>query len=57
MEKYIAPALQELNVNVEMMIAGSITGIGGDSGLQKGEGEVPTDADVKGSFYGETIFD
>ena len=41
----------------EQMIAASITGIGGNSGIGQGTGEVPADADVKGNFYGETIFD
>ena len=41
----------------EQMIAASITNIGGNSGIGKGTGEVPIDADVKGNFYGETIFD
>ncbi len=57
MKKYIAPALDELNVNAEMMIAGSITDIGGNSGIDFGQDETPTEADVKGSFYGETLFD
>ncbi len=57
MKKYIAPALDELNVNAEMMIAGSITDIGGNSGIEFGTEDTPTEADVKGSFYGETIFD
>ena len=41
----------------EQMIAASITNIGGNSGIGMGDGPVPTDADVKGNFYGETIFD
>ncbi len=57
MKKYIAPALDELNVNTEMMIAGSITDIDGNSGIEFGTDETPKEADVKGSFYGETIFD
>ena len=44
-------------IQAEQMIAASITGVGGNSGIGQGTGEVPTDADVKGNFYGETIFD
>ncbi len=47
MKKYIAPALDELNVNTEMIIAGSIASVGGNSNLQKGEGETPEEADAK----------
>lgn len=54
---YISPAMDVTYMVAEQMIAASITGIGGDSGIGKGTGEVPTDADVKGNFYGETIFD
>ena len=55
---YIAPALDVQHVQAEMMIAASITGIGGNSGLEMGEGNAPEDADVKdGNFFGESIFD
>ena len=54
---YIIPALTEQRVQTEMMIAGSITNVGGNSGIGKGDGEVPTEADVKGNYYGESIFD
>ena len=47
---YIIPALTEQRVQTEMMIAGSITGVGGDSGLQPGEGETPGEADVKRGY-------
>lgn len=43
---YIAP-LMEVEVLLEdEMLATSITGIAGDSGMQQGTGDVPTDADV-----------
>lgn len=54
---YIIPALTEQRIQAEQMIAASITGVGGNSGIGQGTGEVPTEADVKGNFYGETIFD
>jgi hypothetical protein len=54
---YISPAMDVTYMVAEQMIAASITGIGGNSGIGQGTGEVPTDADVKGNFYGETIFD
>lgn len=54
---YISPAMDVTYMVAEQMIANSITKVGGDSGIGKGDGPVPTDADVKGSFYGETIFD
>ena len=53
----MTPALDVQYVQAETMIAASITGIGGDANIQKGTGETPEEADVKGSFYGETIFD
>lgn len=46
---YIVPAITELRVQTEMMIANSITDVGGNSGIDLGEGEVPTEADVKGN--------
>ena len=56
---YIIPALEVTPCVAEQMIAASITGIGGNSGLGKADPTepVPTEADVKGSFYGETLFD
>ena len=46
---YIIPATKVESAVVEQMLANSITQIGGDSGLGKGTGETPTDADVKES--------
>ena len=54
---YIAPALDVQFVQMEQMIAASITKVSGDANIGLGDGETPTEADVKGSFYGETIFD
>ena len=56
---YIIPTLSEHNVQTEMLIAASITSVGGNSGLGMGEGDTPTDADVKdaGNYFGESIFE
>ena len=52
---YIIPALEVTPCVAEQMIAASITNVTGPIGL--GDGTVPAEADVKGSFYGETLFD
>lgn len=39
------------------MLAGSVTGVGGNSGIGMGDGDTPSEADVKGNFFGESIFD
>ena len=44
---YISPAMDVTFVVAEQMIANSITSVGGNSGLDLGEGEVPSEADVK----------
>lgn len=44
---YIIPATKVESAVIEEMIAASITNVGGDSGLTFGEGDTPTDADVK----------
>jgi len=56
---YMTPALSEHTIQTEMLIAASITNVGGTSGIDMGTGETPTDADVKdgGNYFGETIFD
>lgn len=46
---YIIPVTEISQGVVEQMIAASITTIGGDSGLQKGEDEIPANADTKES--------
>ena len=46
---YIIPATKVEAAVIEEMIAASITAIGGDSGLDKGTGNLPDRADVKES--------
>ena len=54
---YIIPATEISQGIVEEMIAASITEIGGDSGLELGEGDAPGDADVKEfDFFGDEAF-
>lgn len=55
----MAPDTLVQNVMPEMLIAASITTVGGNSGIGMGTGETPTEADVKddGNFYGESLFD
>jgi len=55
---YMTPALYVHHVQTETMIAASITSVGGNSGIDKGTGVIPTEADVKeGNFFGESIFE
>lgn len=54
---YISPAMDVTYMVAEQMIANSITNVGGNSGIGIGTGETPGEADVKGNFYGESIFD
>ena len=54
---YISPVMDVTYMVAEQMIAASITVIGGDSNIEIGTETPPTEADVKGNFYGETIFD
>lgn len=54
---YMIPALYVQRVQIEQMVAASITTIGGNSGIDLGEGDAPAEADVKGNPFGETIFD
>ena len=54
---YIAPELYMQLIQAEQMIAASITNVGGDSGIQIGEGDTPTEADVKGNFFGDSPWD
>ncbi|MBP5515088.1 MAG: hypothetical protein J6Y04_10005 [Bacteroidaceae bacterium] len=55
---YLQPETEVLNVNVVEMLAGSITEIGGDSGLTPGDPgeEPPTEADVKGNIFEEDFW-
>ena len=52
---YISPALEiETAMDTESVIAASITNIGGDSGIELGEGSViPDEADAKEDLWGE----
>ena len=50
---YIAPVVEGVQMDAEEIIAASVTGIGGNSGLQKSTGVAPDEADVKGSFFDE----
>ena len=54
---YISPAMDVTYLVAEQMIANSITSVGGNSGIDLGTDPPPADADVKGNFYGESIFD
>lgn len=55
---YIIPVLYVHHVQIETMIAASITGVGGNSTIELGTGDTPEEADVKdGNFFGESIFD
>lgn len=55
---YMTPALSEQHIMVEMLIAASITGVGGNSGIQMGGEDIPDEADVKDGYdFGESIFD
>ena len=55
----MTPAVYVHHVQTETMIAASITGVGGNSGIGMGSEEViPEVADVKeGNFFGESIFE
>ena len=44
-------------IHAENMIAASITTIGGNAGIEKGTGDIPTEADVKGNLFEENVFD
>lgn len=56
-KKYIAPALSTEFVEEESMMAASITSIGGDAEIDLGDGPTPGEADVKGNYFGGSIFD
>ena len=45
---YISPAIKnETAMDTENMIAASVTGVGGNSGLEMGDGQTPGTADTK----------
>ena len=54
---YIAPTSRETLYGVEQIIAGSITNIGGDSGIGLGEDDVPESADAPGNPFGGSVFE
>ena len=55
---YIIPTIGVSLAEVEQIIAASITGIGGDSGLEINTGEIPDEGDVKEfDFFGDDAFD
>ena len=56
-KNYIVPSLQPMDMGVENMLAGSVTNVGGNSGITLGEGEAPTTADVNANPFGDSIFD
>ena len=52
---YIIPATKVEAAVIEEMIAASIAGVSGNSGLELGTGETPDEADVKES--GDDLWD
>ena len=54
---YISPELYMELIQAEQMIAASITKVEGNSGIGMGEGETPTEADTKGNFYGDAVWE
>lgn len=56
-KNYIAPSVYVQMIHAENMIAASITTIGGNAGIEKGTGDIPTEADVKGNLFEENVFD
>ena len=52
---YLQPETEVLKINVVEMLAGSITEVGGDSGIGIGDptDPIPGEADVKGSIFDE----
>jgi hypothetical protein len=57
-KSYLQPEVEVLNVNVVEMLANSITGVGGDSGLTPADptDPIPEDADVKASIFEEEFW-
>lgn len=51
-KNYISPVLSELQLATTQLLANSITGVGGDSGLEPAEptDPVPGEADAKGDW-------
>ena len=53
---YISPTLKVKQIVLEQIMQTSITNIGGNSGLEKGTGETPTEADAK-SYGNYNVWD
>lgn len=56
---YITPVTDICQMDAEQMVAASITSVGGNSGIEMGDDDTPTEADIKeaGNFFGESIFE
>ena len=55
---YKAPAIELYQMFAEQMVAASIRTVEGDSGITLGdEDDAPDQADVKGNYFGESLFD
>lgn len=55
---YIAPQLEVTEVGMVQMLAASITGVAGDSGITLGNDDlIPSEADTKGSIFDESPWD
>lgn len=44
---YIAPAIKIAESGLENMICASVTAVGGNAGIELGEGDTPTTADTR----------
>ena len=57
---YISPAMDVTHMVATQMLAASITSIsvnGSDDVIEIGDGETPTEADVKGDLFGGDLFE
>ena len=54
---YIIPAMIVVPFVATQVIAASITGIGGNSGLEIGDGEIPGTADIKEFDFKTNLWD
>ena len=52
-KRYIVPTIHTLHLDSVQIIATSIKNIGGDANIGFGEGDAPTDANVKSNFANE----
>lgn len=51
---YMTPAVEVEKMELETIIAASITSVGGDSGIDLGDGEIPAEADSR--LFGDDDF-